>query len=114
VGIAPITSTIRHIPSEVILTPEDGLPKPCAVNLDHVQTVAKAKVGSFIATLDDRRMDQVRTALLFALGFRTNLNSNWYRFDTYRPDSHVGGVTPDDESRYFHGNPDLQESSRPT
>ncbi|MEI2772247.1 MAG: type II toxin-antitoxin system PemK/MazF family toxin [Candidatus Competibacter sp.] len=43
VTIAPITSTIRHIPSEVILTPEDGLPKTCAVNLDHVQTIAKAK-----------------------------------------------------------------------
>lgn len=43
VTIAPITSTIRHIPSEVILTPEDGLPETCAVNLDHVQTIAKAK-----------------------------------------------------------------------
>ena len=48
VTIAPITSTIRHIPSEVILTPEDGSPKTCAVNLDHVQTIAKAKVGPFI------------------------------------------------------------------
>lgn len=69
VTIAPITSTIRHIPSEVILTPEDGLPETCAVNLDHVQTIAKAKVGPFIATLDDRRMEQVKAALLFALGF---------------------------------------------
>ncbi|MCC9002249.1 MAG: type II toxin-antitoxin system PemK/MazF family toxin [Candidatus Competibacter sp.] len=69
VTIAPITSTIRHIPSEVILTPEDGLPKTCAVNLDHVQTIAKAKVGPFIATLDDRHMEQVKAALLFALGF---------------------------------------------
>ena len=69
VTIAPITSTIRHIPSEVILTPEDGLPKTCAVNLDHVQTIAKANVGPFIATLDDRRMEQVKAALPFALGF---------------------------------------------
>ncbi len=69
VTIAPITSTIRHIPSEVILTPEDGLPETCAVNLDHVQTIAKTKVRPFIATLDDRRMEQVKAALLFALGF---------------------------------------------
>jgi mRNA interferase MazF len=69
VTIAPLTSTIRHIPSEVVLTPEDGLLKPCAINLDHVQTVNKAKVGSFITTLNDRRMEQVKTALLFALGF---------------------------------------------
>lgn len=69
VTIAPITSTIRHIPSEVILTPEDGLPETCAVNLDHVQTIAKTKVRPFIATLDDRRMEQVKAALPFALGF---------------------------------------------
>lgn len=69
VTIAPITSTIRHIPSEVILTPDDGLPKTCAVNLDHVQTVTQTKVGPFIAALSDLRMNQVKAALLFALGF---------------------------------------------
>lgn len=42
VTIAPITSTIRDIPSEVPLTEEDGMPQSCAVNLDHVQTVPKA------------------------------------------------------------------------
>jgi mRNA-degrading endonuclease toxin of MazEF toxin-antitoxin module len=44
-------------------------PKPAPPTSDHVQTVAKAKVGPFIATLDDRHMEQVKTALLFALGF---------------------------------------------
>jgi mRNA interferase MazF len=51
VTIAPITSTIRHIPSEVILTSDDGLPKTCAINLDQVQTVTQTKVGPFIAAL---------------------------------------------------------------
>ena len=69
VTVAPLTSTIRRIPSEVVLTPEDGLPKVCAINLDHVQTVSKAKIGSFITTLSDSQMDQVKNALLFALGF---------------------------------------------
>ena len=69
VTIAPITSTIRHIPSEVILTPEDGMPKVCAINLDHVQTVTKAKVGLLITALNDAQMDRVKNALLFALGF---------------------------------------------
>ena len=69
VTVAPLTSTIRRIPSEVILTPEDGLPTVCAINLDHVQTVSKAKIGSFITTLSDSQMDQVKKALLFALGF---------------------------------------------
>ena len=69
VTIAPLTSTIRRIPSEVVLTSEDGLPKVCAINLDHVQTVSKAKVGSFITALSDSQMDRVKNALLFALGF---------------------------------------------
>lgn len=69
VTVAPITSTIRQIPSEVVLTPEDGVPKVCAINLDHVQTVAKAKVGSFITALNDVQMERVKNALLFALGF---------------------------------------------
>ena len=69
VTIAPITSTIRDIPSEVALGPADGLPRECAMNLDHVQTVSKARLGGLIATLSSRRMIEVRNALLFALGF---------------------------------------------
>lgn len=69
VTVAPITSTIRQIPSEVILGPEDSMPHACAVNLDHVQTLTKTKVGSLITALDHARMNQVKTALLFALGF---------------------------------------------
>ena len=69
VTIAPITSTIRDIPSEVLLTEADGMPRDCAVNLDHVQTVAKTKVGAQITRLSPRKVAEVRTALLFALGF---------------------------------------------
>ncbi len=69
VTIAPITSTIRDIPSEVLLTEEDGMPRPCAVNLDHVQTVPKAKLGALITSLLPERMQEVRAALLFALDF---------------------------------------------
>ncbi len=69
VTIAPVTSTIRGIPSEVLLTSEDGLPRDCAVNLDHVQTVSAGRVGPLIAVLTSERMREIRTALLFALGF---------------------------------------------
>ena len=69
VTIAPITTTVREIPSEVVLTPADGLQRECAVNLDHVQTVARARVGGVIAILTADRMIEVRSALLFALGF---------------------------------------------
>ena len=69
VTVAPITSTIRDIPSEVLLTNADGMPRDCAVNLDHVQTVSKGKIGSLITTLSTVRMEQVRSSLVFALGF---------------------------------------------
>jgi len=69
VTVAPITTTVRDIPSEVLLTSEDGMPRPCAINLDHVQTVSKEKLGALITVLPASRMDEVRSALLFALGF---------------------------------------------
>jgi mRNA interferase MazF len=69
VTVAPITTNIRDIPSEVLLTEEDGMPRPCAINLDHVQTVPRDKIGALITNLMADRMDEVRAALLFALGF---------------------------------------------
>lgn len=67
--IAPITTTIRDIPSEVYLSPADGLLTECAANLDNIQTVPKAKIGQLIATLSSERMTEVRQAISFALGF---------------------------------------------
>jgi len=69
VTVAPITSTVRNIPSEVLLTNADGMPRDCTVNLDHVQTVSKGKIGSLITTLSTVTMEQVRSSLVFALGF---------------------------------------------
>ena len=69
VTIAPVTSTIRDIPSEVALTVHEGMPRNCAANLDHIQTVAKDKIGALITTLSRDRMAEIRAALLFALGF---------------------------------------------
>jgi mRNA interferase MazF len=69
VTVAPITSTVRDIPSEVLLTKMDGMQKDCAVNLDHIQTVSKDRIGSFIVMLKPEKMHEIRTALLFALGF---------------------------------------------
>ena len=45
------------------------MPKECAVNLDHLQTVAKGKIGSLITTLSADKMQQMRSSLLFALDF---------------------------------------------
>ncbi len=69
VTVAPLTSTIRDIPSEVLLTAADGVPRDCAVNLDHMQTVARGRLGPVITVLRRERMADVGRALLFALGF---------------------------------------------
>jgi len=67
VTIAPITSTIRDIPSEVVLTRYDSMKKDCAINCDHIQTVSKGKVGALITTLKSEKLVQVCEAVRFAL-----------------------------------------------
>ena len=67
ITIAPITSTIRSIPTEVVLTEEDGLPSTCAANFDNIQTVPKSNIGDRIATLTARRMKEAASAVSFAL-----------------------------------------------
>ena len=68
VTVAPITRTIRDIPSEVLLSKEDGLVTDCAINFDHIQTVSKAKLGALITTLSASKLNEVRRAILFSLG----------------------------------------------
>jgi mRNA interferase MazF len=68
VTVAPITSTIRDVPSEVRLTESDGMKVPCAVNLHNVVTVSKALLGRRIAVLTPERLSEICGALGFAIG----------------------------------------------
>ncbi len=67
VTVAPITSTVRDIPSEVFLSKQDGMTKDCAINFDHIQTVSKGKIGSLITTLSIDKLEQVNVAIQFAI-----------------------------------------------
>ena len=67
VTVAPITSAIRDIPSEVPLSKADGMPRDCAVNCDHLQTVSKGKIGSLLTSLPSAKMADVGRAIRFAL-----------------------------------------------
>jgi mRNA interferase MazF len=67
VTIAPITSTVREIPSEVRLDEADGMPGECAVNADHIQTVSKDRIGKLITALPPEKLVEVRKAVRFAL-----------------------------------------------
>ncbi len=70
ITVAPITTTIRGIPSEVLLTPdEDGMFADCVVNTDNIQTIEKANLDEFITHLSPERMLEVRAAIEFSLGF---------------------------------------------
>jgi len=62
-----LTTTIRNIPVEVALGPADGLPKPCVVNLDVVNTIPKAALAERITTLSVAKLAEVAKALRFAL-----------------------------------------------
>ena len=67
VTVAPVTSTIRDIPSEVILSHLDGMQNDCAVNCDHIQTVSKLNIGSMITSLSKEKLNEIRDAINFAL-----------------------------------------------
>jgi mRNA interferase MazF len=68
VMVAPITSRIRGAPSEVLVGHEEGLKTESAVNLDHVQTVDKARLGVLLGTVSEAKMRRVCNALAIAVG----------------------------------------------
>ena len=68
VSVAPITSTIRCVPSEVALDETDGMKTPCAANLHNVVTVSQQRLGRRVARLSNARMGEICAALNFATG----------------------------------------------
>lgn len=69
VTVAPLTRTIRGVPSEVLVGRDNGLKEPSAVNLHHVVTIPRAGLRRFVGTVSFTTMGRVRTALLVALGW---------------------------------------------
>jgi mRNA interferase MazF len=70
--VAPITSTIRGVDSEVRLGEQDGMKTPCAVNLHNALTVPQRRLGKCVAQLTSARMDEICAALRFSLGCDTH------------------------------------------
>lgn len=68
VTIAPITSTIRGVPSEVALDETDGMKAPCAVNLHNAVTISQQRLGRRVTRLSPSRMGEICKALRFSLG----------------------------------------------
>ena len=67
VTVAPITSAIRGVPSEVVLDEDDGMKAPCAVNLHNAVTISQNRLGRRVAHLSSFRMTEICRALHFSL-----------------------------------------------
>lgn len=67
VVVAPCTTTVRGLPSEVPLGVEEGLPKTCVANLDNITLVEVVALGELIATLDNPTMTRICAAVAAAL-----------------------------------------------
>ena len=68
VTVAPVTSTVRDVPSELVLTEEDGMKNKCAVNLHNLQTVSQDRLGKRLAHLSSTRMDEICSRIQFVFG----------------------------------------------
>lgn len=64
---APLTRTVRSIPTELPLGPEDGLPEPCAASFDNLRTIPKAYLVDLITVLDDLKKRDACRALRTAV-----------------------------------------------
>lgn len=66
--VAPCATTIRALPSEVVLEPgDDPIPRRSAVNLDSVESVSVGTLVSRIGRLADSRMREICAALEVAV-----------------------------------------------
>ena len=66
--VAPVTSTVRGAPSEVIVGPDEGLKTTSAVNLDSVQTVDQRRLRGYVGQLSEEKLREVCRALAIATG----------------------------------------------
>jgi mRNA interferase MazF len=66
--VAPATRTVRGIPTELVLSREDGMPADCALSFDNLATVPKALLTERIAELPEARREELCQALRAATG----------------------------------------------
>lgn len=62
------TTNVRGLPTEVELSPADGMPRACVLNADHVASLPKGYLGELVATLSAELLAEVCRALDHATG----------------------------------------------
>lgn len=64
---APVYGEILGIESEVVIGPEDGMPRACAIRCDCLMLIFKRKLTGFVGTLPAEKIPSLNRALRFAL-----------------------------------------------
>jgi mRNA interferase MazF len=64
---APVTRTVRNLPTEVHLGPADGMPTDCAASFDNLRVVPKAYLVNRLCVLDPMRLVEACIALRAAV-----------------------------------------------
>ena len=68
VTVAEISTVIRTIPSEILLSKREGMPRPCVINTDNLVTIPKTWLDAHITSLTGPKLAQLDAALQFSLG----------------------------------------------
>src|SRR5688572_15846906 len=66
--VAPLTTSLRGIPTEVVFTREDGLVQTCAANFDNLFTLRKERLQEFITATPAGKLEDICRAYRFAAG----------------------------------------------
>lgn len=66
VTVAPITSTVRNIATEVEVDERNGLDHPSVISADNVVTVTASRLQHLIGYLDDDQETRLRSAIEIA------------------------------------------------
>lgn len=66
--VAPLTTSVRNIPTEVEFGEEDGMPRRCAASFDNLFTLRKDRLREQVTTISEGRLEEVCSAYRFAAG----------------------------------------------
>jgi mRNA interferase MazF len=69
IPVIPLSTQIRGLAWEVLLTPADGMPSACVLKPEWIRAVERAGIGPLVATLPPARWPAIERAIQLALGF---------------------------------------------
>jgi mRNA interferase MazF len=70
IPVIPLSTQIRTLPWEVLLSPDEGVPSPCVLKPEWIRSVERHLLGPSIARFPEHRWDEVATALLDVFGLQ--------------------------------------------